>query len=168
MSGLLNWTPDPTAARRQAEELIEREEVGGRVEFTGVFAQADAPELYARADILLHTKYNDPCPSTVIEALACGVPVVYSASGGVPELVGSSAGIGVSAPLSWDEDVAPEPEALASAVIAVANQPADYARAARSRAVGRLDLKPWIAAQEQALQQLLSPAPVRTRRHKER
>src|SRR5262249_39071839 len=64
-----------------------------RVEFVGRSAQRDAPSLYRRADVLLHTKVLDPCPTAVLEAMACGLPVVYAASGGTVELVGD-AGIG--------------------------------------------------------------------------
>ena len=49
-------------------------------------------ELMRRAHLLLHTKVKDPCPSAVIEAMACGLPVVYPASGGTVELVGDEAG----------------------------------------------------------------------------
>ena len=69
--------------------------VAERVEFLGPYSQLEAPHILRRGHVLLHTKYNDPCPTAVIEAMACGVPVVYSSSGGVPELVGQEAGIGV-------------------------------------------------------------------------
>ena len=35
---------------------------------------------------------NDPCPNVVLEAMACGLPVVHAASGGTVELVGDEAG----------------------------------------------------------------------------
>ena len=72
------------------------------VELLGPYAQRDAPELYRRAHLLLHTTVNDSCPSTVLEALACGVPVVHPASGGTVELVGDEGGLGVSHPESWE------------------------------------------------------------------
>jgi glycosyltransferase involved in cell wall biosynthesis len=112
------------------------------VDFVGPYTQADAPALIQRADLLLHTKYNDPCPTVVLEAMACGLPVVYSASGGTPELVGE-AGVGVPAPLDWDRDHPPGAEELAAAVLRVAERASDYSAAARERAF-RFDVTAWI------------------------
>jgi glycosyltransferase involved in cell wall biosynthesis len=39
-------------------------------------------------DIYITASQNDPCSNAVIEALACGLPVVYRNDGGHPELVG--------------------------------------------------------------------------------
>ena len=47
-------------------------------------------------------KYKDPCPNTVIEALSCGLPVLYSKSGGLPELVNNSCGVGLTVKNSWE------------------------------------------------------------------
>ncbi len=38
-------------------------------------------------DIFLTASQNDPCSNAVLEALACGLPVVYFNSGGHPEIV---------------------------------------------------------------------------------
>ncbi len=42
---------------------------------------------YQAADIYLHAAHADTFPNTVLEALACGVPVVASQVGGIPEQV---------------------------------------------------------------------------------
>src|SRR5262249_27549977 len=84
--------------------LLRQLGLAGRVQLVGRYAQRDAPALYRRADVLLHTKVQDPCPTSVIEAMACGLPVVYAASGGTVELVGDEAGIGVPHPIRWDRD----------------------------------------------------------------
>jgi glycosyltransferase involved in cell wall biosynthesis len=94
--------------------------------------------------VLLHTKVNDPCPSLVIEAMASGLPVVYAKSGGVPELVGEEAGIGVEHPDSWERDVPPSSDALADAVSFVLADRARFAEGARRRAVERFALEPWL------------------------
>ena len=126
------------------EPLIDELRVRDRVVFLGTYAQRDAPELIRRAHLLLHTKVKDPCPSAVIEAMACGLPVVYPASGGTIELVGDEAGIGVPHPESWERDEPPSPHALADAVSRVLADRAVYAAAARKRAVERFALAPWL------------------------
>ena len=87
---------------------------------------------------------NDPCPTVVLEALASGVPVVYPRSGGVPELVGDDAGIGVPHPDGFERDEPPDPHALAEAVTSVVADLPAYRAAARARAVDRFSLGPWL------------------------
>jgi glycosyltransferase involved in cell wall biosynthesis len=146
VSGRLSWTQadDPPEAERTARRLVEELGIAGRVEFVGAYVQDDAPTLMRRADLLLHTKYNDPCPGVVLEAMASGLPVVYSASGGVPELVGADAGIGIDAPFDFEQDHPPDPEALAAAVLTVAQRLDDFGEAARRRAVERFDVRAWV------------------------
>jgi glycosyltransferase involved in cell wall biosynthesis len=47
---------------------------------------------YQAADIYLHAARADTFPSTILEALACGTPVVATAVGGIPEQVKPLAG----------------------------------------------------------------------------
>jgi glycosyltransferase involved in cell wall biosynthesis len=126
------------------EPLVERLGLHGHVQFLGRYSQADAPGVYRRAHILLHTKVNDPCPSVVIEAMASGLPVVYPRSGGVPELVGEDAGIGVPHPDGFERDEPPSAEALAEAVTRVLGNLPAFVAAARRRAVERFALEPWL------------------------
>jgi len=146
VSGRLSWTQadDPPDAERTARRLVDELGIAERVEFIGAYVQDNAPALMQRADLLLHTKYNDPCPGVVLEAMASGLPVVYSASGGLPELVGTDAGIGIDAPLDFERDHPPDPHALAAAVLAVAASLDEYGEAARSRAVERFDVRAWV------------------------
>ena len=151
VTGRLGWTKDRPAARARAESYARERGVFDRVEFTGPYTQRQAPGLYRRADILLHTKYNDPCPAVVVEALATGLPVVFSATGGVPELVGD-AGIGVASPENWEQDIPPDPDALADAVRRVAADHRGYAERARRRAVDHLNLRDWLARHRSVFQ----------------
>lgn len=128
--------------------------VADRVEATGRYAQRDAPRLYRRAHVLLHPKVRDPCPNVVLEALACGVPVVHSASGGVSELIGDS-GIGVASETSWERDVPPAPEKLAEAVRTVLASHDAYRASARARAVEYFDLEPWLERHRRLFSELV-------------
>jgi glycosyltransferase involved in cell wall biosynthesis len=141
--------------------LLRGLELGERVELTGRYAQRDAPALFRRAHLLLHTKVKDPCPTAVIEAMACGLPVVYAASGGTVELVGDDAGIGVSHPGGSERDEPPDPAALADAVRTVLAAREGYADAARRRAVERFALGPWLDRHAALFAELTAAAPPR-------
>jgi glycosyltransferase involved in cell wall biosynthesis len=136
VSGRLVSDPASTVARLG---------IGTSVELLGRYTQREAPDVYRRAHVLLHTKVNDPCPTAVIEAMACGVPVAYAASGGTVELVGAEGGVGVPHPDGFDRDEPPAPEALAAAVSAVLADRERLAAGARARAVERFALADWLA-----------------------
>jgi len=140
--------------------LIGELRLGDRVELVGRYSQEDAPSVYRRAHALLHTKVNDPCPSAVIEAMACGLPVVYPASGGTVELVGDEAGIGVPHPGDWERDEPPSPDALADAVARVLGDREVYATEARRRAVERFALRPWLDRHEALFEELVTTSRV--------
>jgi glycosyltransferase involved in cell wall biosynthesis len=152
IAGRLSFAADGDS---QAAALVRRLGLEGAVELLGPYTQREAPELMRRADVLLHTKYNDPCPTVVLEAMACGLPVVHSASGGVPELVGGEAGVGVPAPLDWEQDHPPAADALAGSVLAVAERLEELAEAARTRAVERFDSRHWIARHREIFEELV-------------
>ena len=72
------WSParsrSPRTGRRRPARSIRRLGLEDAVELLGPYTQAEAPALMRRADLLLHTKYNDPCPTVVLEAMASGLP----------------------------------------------------------------------------------------------
>ncbi len=135
--------------------LLDELGLRGRVELLGRYAQRDAPAIYGRAHLLLHTKVNDPCPNVVLEAMACGLPVVYPASGGTIELVREVAGLGVSHPDGWDRDEPPAPEAMAAAASRVLGDLDVYSVAARQRALEQFSLGPWLDRHQDLFARLL-------------
>lgn len=155
ITGRLCWIPDEAEAYRVTGQLIAELGLTDNIEFIGSYKQREAPDILKKAHILLHTKYNDPCPELVLEAMASGLPVVYSASGGTPELVGADAGIGIPVELSWENAFPPDPEALADAVLRVAEHRKTYAEAARQRAVDKFDLQPWLQRHREVFERLL-------------
>ncbi len=138
------------------EPLVAELGLRDRVELVGEYAQRDAPALFRRAHLLLHTKVLDPCPTLVLEAMATGLPVVYPASGGTVELVGDEAGVGVPHPQSWERDEPPSPQAFAHAVDLVLADLAGYAARARARAVERFLLEPWLDRHSELFSELVS------------
>ena len=144
LSGVLAWRDDPSAARTDVENWIRSAGVADAVTCTGPYTQAQAVALMQQADVLVHAKVCDPCPRLVVEAMACGLPVVYSATGGTPELVGLEAGVGIPGTEDWEVDHPPAPELLAGAVMQVLATYDKCALAARQRAVTQLDVEPWL------------------------
>jgi putative colanic acid biosynthesis glycosyltransferase len=54
--------------------------------------QAKLVELYSAADLFINPTYEDTLPTTNMEALACGTPVLTYNSGGSPELIDDETG----------------------------------------------------------------------------
>jgi glycosyltransferase involved in cell wall biosynthesis len=62
---------------------------GGSVRFVGRLDRATLGNLRRRAAVVLApSRWEEPCPYSVLEALAAGVPVLASDRGGLPEVVG--------------------------------------------------------------------------------
>jgi glycosyltransferase involved in cell wall biosynthesis len=69
--------------RREAEQLG----ISDRVIFIPFLKQADLVHYYNQASVLVLASTREGMPNVVLEALACGTPVVASAVGGVPEII---------------------------------------------------------------------------------
>jgi glycosyltransferase involved in cell wall biosynthesis len=110
--------------RPWAQGILEAAERSGIRHATGVDPFAELAEW----DVFVLPSRMDPSPLALLEAMVMGLPVVGTRVGGIPEQLGSEAGL----------LVAPEdPEALAEAVLRLAGEPELRARlgaAARARA----------------------------------
>jgi glycosyltransferase involved in cell wall biosynthesis len=154
VSGKVDWQNDPGRSLAEAREFARKLGVEDGIRFTGPFLQKDAPAIYREADLLLHPKYNDPCPTAVIEALACGLGVVYSNSGGLPELVDENSGVGVPVPESYETDHSPTPSEWESAIVAAASRLPEIRIAARKRATASFGSDDWLAIHREVFESM--------------
>jgi glycosyltransferase involved in cell wall biosynthesis len=78
-----------TRFERQSQELG----IGDLVTFAGFRDKDEVAGLMRDADLFVITSRYDSNPCAVIEALATGLPVVGTAVGGIPELIGNGSGL---------------------------------------------------------------------------
>lgn len=75
--------PEATRLKRLAEDLG----IGGRVRFLGMLPQSRLAPVYSAADVMVLASSREGYPGVVLEALACGTPVVATAVWGTPEIM---------------------------------------------------------------------------------
>jgi type III pantothenate kinase len=76
---------DPEACR--LAELAERRGVADRVHLLGRVGRDELPALFRSADAVVSVPWYEPFGITPLEAMACGVPVIASAVGGMIDSV---------------------------------------------------------------------------------
>jgi L-malate glycosyltransferase len=110
--------------RARLEALASELGLQGAVTFTGRLENHEMVGLYRGASVVMNPSRVDNMPISILESLACGVPVVSTNVGGVPDLVSD----GRTALLVPPED----PDAMAAAAISLLEDPkrADALRAA--------------------------------------
>ncbi len=104
------------------------------VKFLGTVPRADIPKLARSSHMMYCAEVNPPCPNSVIEALACGLPVIGFDSGSLKELVTEDAGCIVPYGTNPWKLETPNIEALASSAGEVLEKQDQFRAAARRRA----------------------------------
>lgn len=154
VAGSFRWR----AGEEDIAHLVRSLGLEDRVLRVPSFEPSDAAKLYQAHDLLLHPKYMDPCPTVVLEALACGLPVVGSRSGGMPEMVPPEAGRLIEAPLSWDCLLTPSGADMAAAVKDLLPDLRPAAAAARRHVEAHFGAPAWVQAHRDIFHQVLRPA----------
>jgi glycosyltransferase involved in cell wall biosynthesis len=85
IAGGADATPEPEHDRLLA--VAERFGVADRVRLIGQVARTDMPALLCSADLVVCSPWYEPFGIVPLEAMACGVPVVASAVGGMLDTV---------------------------------------------------------------------------------
>src|SRR5262249_35153231 len=73
--------------------LVSTHGLGDRVSLVGAQHGAALEACWDRADLFVLATYSETYGMAVAEALSHGLPVVSTATGAIPELVGSDAGV---------------------------------------------------------------------------
>ena len=111
------------------------------VTWLGIIDRASVPELHRSAHLYLSSEINAPCPNSVIEALACGLPVAAFDTGSLPQIVTGDAGRVVSYGADPWKLEPPDIPALAEAVVDIYKDQPRFRKAARQRAVEAFNIQ---------------------------
>ena len=133
-------------AGRAPEELRRRVDHAAKTAMTwlGVVPPDSIPALDRSAHLLFASDVMPACPNSVVEALACGLPVVSFDTGALPELVEGDAGrIVAYGGDAWKLEP-PDVDALAEAGAEVVANNARFRRGARARAEAGLGIETMI------------------------
>jgi len=136
--------------RHHLDAFIRQFDLDGVVHLAGM--QSDMPAVFNELDLLVSASHSEAMPLALMEAMACGLPVVATGVGGVPDLILH----GVTGWLVGAGDY----EGLAGCVLDLLADDAKRAEAghsARRRALERLSFADSLGATEQLLTRLAQP-----------
>jgi glycosyltransferase involved in cell wall biosynthesis len=128
-------------AESRVNETIDRLGLGGVVEFISGATDERIVELYAEASVAVVPSLYEGFSLPAIEAMACGVPLVATTGGALPEVVGRSGETGLLVPPG-------DQAALAAALGQVLDDPVLAARLSASGRRRVLERFTWRACAE--------------------
>lgn len=137
----------PNLQEHWNNQLSQVDRVSGlSINWAGQVPADRIPEIDRSAHLLYSADVNPACPNSVIEALACGLPVVAFDTGALPELVAGASGRII--PYGGDpwRLEQPDVDSLADAAMEVMGDMDRFRKAARARAVAAFDLDGMVEA----------------------
>jgi glycosyltransferase involved in cell wall biosynthesis len=115
-----------------------------RIQFMDTVSRDHIPWLMRSSQVLYSAEINPPCPNSVIEALACGLPVVGFDTGSLSEIVQGDAGRIVPYGANHWKLKPPDIPALAKAAEEVLEEQTRFRKSARERAEAASDVEKMV------------------------
>ena len=81
----------PQSSDTESVPLVHRLGLGNHVHFIGGVPNEDVPPLYAGAELYVLPSLHEGFGIPLLEAMACGVPVLTTGGGSLPEVAGDAA-----------------------------------------------------------------------------
>lgn len=107
---------------------------GGKIAWKGIVKREAVAAIDNAGHVLFSADLNAACPNSVIEALACGLPVVSFATGSLPELLEGDAGVAVPWGSNFWKLEPPDIPLLAEGALRILSQQENFRARARARA----------------------------------
>jgi glycosyltransferase involved in cell wall biosynthesis len=115
-----------------------------RIQFMDTTPRDHIPWLMRSSHLLFSAEVNPPCPNSVIEALACGLPVIGFETGSLSELVQGNAGRLVPYGTNPWRLQTPDIPALAEVATEVLQDQPHFRNSARERAESAFDVQKMV------------------------
>ena len=112
-----------------------------RIRFLDAIPREQIPWMMRSSHALFSAEVNPPCPNSVIEALACGLPVIGFDTGSLSEIVHGDAGRLVSYGAKEWKLEQPDIPSLAEAAMEVLDEQPRFRKSARGRAESAFGLE---------------------------
>ena len=128
-----------------------KQQTAFRIQFMDTVPREHVPWLMRSSHALFSAEVNPPCPNSVIESLACGLPVVGLDTGSLSELVQGDAGRLVPYGANPWKLEPPDVSALADAAAEVFDDQHRFRNAARERAKTIFDVEDMVGHYLEAL-----------------
>ncbi|MDO9026797.1 MAG: glycosyltransferase family 1 protein, partial [bacterium] len=75
---------------REQQSYIEKEGLASSVRYLGFVEREKLPDVYRQASVLLMPSLYEGFGMPLLEAMACGIPVIASRRGSIPEVAGEA------------------------------------------------------------------------------
>ena len=141
--------------RKYFYSMIRDLKIQDHIIFQETYSQKDAPKIYQLADAYITMSYQDNCPTAVLEAMACGLPILYSNSGGIPELVDKESGLGINVKGNWNKTIVPSPSEISNGMQKIIDNRITMSQSSRIRSVEFFDIKIWLNKHQNIFEKLL-------------
>ncbi len=74
-------------AEKDLQEIVKRKKLSDRMKFLGRVEHSRLPEYYRNANVYVSASLNEGMSNTMLEALASGLPIIATETGGTEEMV---------------------------------------------------------------------------------
>ena len=129
--------------------LAKNYNIHEKIKFSGTYKQEQANLIYNSADIYFYFVHQSNCPNSVLEAMACGLPILTTNTGGLPELVTNNTGICLKTEESWERPFTPNVSDALNGVKNIINNYSDYSNNCIIKITKDHNINNWIKKHEE-------------------
>ena len=134
--------------------LAKNYNIHEKIKFSGTYKQEQANLIYNSADIYFYFVHQSNCPNSVLEAMACGLPILTTNTGGLPELVTNNTGICLKTEESWERPFTPDIIDALNGVKNIINNYSDYSNNCIIKIAKDHNINNWIKKHEEIFNKL--------------